>query len=99
MVVVHGHELVILAAGDLVGDLLAVDDRRHAVFHFLARLLPVRTDRLHPDVPDTDLAAVLSLPEPALAGFHVVERLAVDAADAAPLILPLLEFGLLHDQI
>ena len=99
VVVVHGHELVILAAGDLVGDLLAVDDSRHAVFHFFALILSGRSDRFNPDIPDTDLASVLSLPEPALAGFHAVERLAVDAADAAPLILLLLKRGLLHDQI
>ena len=66
VVVVHGHELVILAAGDLVGDLLAVDDGRHAVFHVTAGLLRLVPDGLHPDVADADLTSVGPFAEPAL---------------------------------
>ena len=99
MVVVHGHELVILAAGDLVGDLLTVDDGRHAVFHVTAGLLSLIPDGLHTDVADADLAPVSAFTEPALPRLHVVEGLAPDPSDAATLVLLLLEDRLLHHQV
>ena len=99
MIVVYGHKLVILAAGDLMGNLLAINDGCHAVFHVLSGLLLMVSDRLDSDVADTDLPAMGAFAEPALAGRHVIDGLTPDTADAKPLVLLFLEDRLLHDQI
>ena len=99
MIVVHSHELVILPAGDLVGDLLTVDDGGHPVLHVLAGRLFLVADRFDPNVSHADLAPVGSFAEPALAGFHAVEGFPVDTADAQPLVLLFLKHSLLHHEI
>ena len=72
MVVIHGHEFVILLLCNLVAHSLPVDDSCHLVF---ASLLLVR---LHGNLTDGNFPSMCFLPVPSLGAFHLFEVVAVN---------------------
>ena len=71
MIVIDGHELIILLLSNLMADAFTIDDSRHAVFGFalfillnFALLIP---DWLNLDVIDVDFTTMLTLTIPCLA--------------------------------
>lgn len=79
MVVIDGHELIILLLSNLMADALTIDDRCHAVFGFalgilldFALLIP---DWLNLDVIDIDFTTMFSLTIPCLALIEFIEAL------------------------
>lgn len=82
MIIIDGHEFVILLLGYLMADALAIDDCGHAeqgiaflVFLYLALFV---TDRLHLDVIDLYLSSVLAFAEPSFAFVYLVKAVAID---------------------
>jgi hypothetical protein len=87
MVVIDGHELIILLLSNLMADALTIDDRCHAVFGFalgilldFALFIP---DWLNLDVIDIDFTTMLSLTIPCLALIEFIEGIAVNMSNGA----------------
>ena len=81
MIIIDGHELVILLLGNLMADTLAIDDSGHAeegiAFFILLYLALVITDRRHLDVIDLYLSTMLPLAEPSFAFVYLVKAVAI----------------------
>ena len=82
MIIIDGHEFVILLLGYLMADAIAIDDGCHAeqgiaflVFLYLALFV---THRLHLDVIDLNFSSVLAFAEPSLAFSYLVKAVAID---------------------
>ena len=87
MVVIDGHELIILLLSNLMADALTIDDRCHAVFGFalgilldFALLIP---DWLNLDVIDIDFTTMFSLTISCLALIEFIEGIAVNMSNGA----------------
>ena len=87
MIIIDGHEFVILLLGNLMADTFTVDDGGHAeqgiaflVFLYLALLV---TDRLHLDVIDLNFSSVLAFAEPSFAFIYLVKTVAIDMGHTA----------------
>ena len=82
MIIIDGHEFVILFLGYLMADTLAVDDGGHAeqgvAFLVFLNLALFVTDRLHLDVIDLYFSSVLAFAEPSLAFVYLVKAVAID---------------------
>ena len=81
MVVIDGHELVVLLLGNLMGDRLSVDDCCHAIevvsLCVLLLLTLLITDWLNLDVIHRDLTTMLALTIPSFSFVDVIETLAI----------------------
>ena len=82
MIVINGHELLILLLGNLVGYGFPVDDSSHSVFGFSSILTVFFLDWLNLDVIDSDLSAMPSLTEPALIPVEFIKGITVDMGNS-----------------
>ena len=87
MVVIDGHELVVLLLVDLMGNGFSIDDSGHTVEGITLCVLLLFAlfiaDRLHLDVIHHDFTAMSAFTEPALTLVHLIEALTIDMGNGS----------------